>query len=362
MFEARQEARHQVINSKFEVKSEFDLSPRDASSSKDAYESKHTPKCEIYKMPAFLLEDTKRPLYETPTFSRDTRETVHTCCRDNDASPHATMADPILTAALPLRSFLDVRTFHCSIPEYQRPYQWEARLHTDKLLEDLRYAFEHGQPVMLLGNIILQQTDCHQGLNRPGATLWWQERSRNCDIVDGQQRTTTLVMLYAAIQEHFRSLEPLGNHKELISVLNTRLSGELGRGQNKGAPFLLTQQDDFEKCFDFKVTGSLMANLQNISPRRRERKNAEYMIEWLQKAAEGWLQSTAKEGSTSPRHNVAGFLDWLDKSVYLTLTVTGQTQLAFQSFANINYSGALSYYKYILTFLLNLHAKTQAIE
>ena len=157
-------------------------------------------------------------------------------------------------------------------------------------------------------------------------------------------------MLYAAIQEHFRSLEPLGNHKELISVLNTRLSGELGRGQNKGAPFLLTQQDDFEQCFDFKVTGSLMANLENISPRRRERKNAEYMIEWLQKAAEGWLQSTAKEGSTSPRHNVAGFLDWLDKSVYLTLTVTGQTQLAFQSFANINYSGALSYCKYILTF------------
>ena len=302
-------------------------------------------------------EDTKRPPYETPTFLR-----VHTCCRDNDASPHAAMADPILTAALPLRNFLDIHTFHCNIPEYQRSYQWEAKVHTDKLLEDLRYAFEQAQPVMLLGNIILQQTDCHQGHNRPGATFWWEERSRNCDIVDGQQRTTTLVMLYAAIQEHFRSLESHGNHKELIQALNTRLSGELGRGQNKGAPFLLTQQDDFEACFDFKVKGSLMSNLQRLSPRRRERKNAEYMIEWLQKAAEGWLQSTAKEGSTSPRHDVAGFLDWLDKSVYLTLTVTGQTQLAFQSFANINYSGVFSYcLLYILTFLLNLHAETQAI-
>ena len=255
-------------------------------------------------------------------------------------------ADPILTAALPLRSFLDVSTFRCSVPEYQRPFQWEAKLHTHKLLEDLRYAYEQAQPVMLLGNIILQQTDCGQGQNRSDAKFWWQERSRNCDLVDGQQRTTTLVMLYAAIQEHLRSPDR-DKYKAVISDLNTRLGGELGQGTKKGGadagvPFLQTQHDDFERCFDFKVKGSLTANLQNFSPGRRECKNAEYMLEWLQKSAEEWLQRTAGQNSSAPVHDVAGFLAYLDNKVYLTLTVTGQTQLAFQSFANINYSGMLS--------------------
>lgn len=92
-------------------------------------------------------------------------------------------------------------------------------------------------------------------------------------------------------------------------------------------------------CFDLKIKGSLTTNLQELSTRRHERKNAEYMLEWLQQTAEGWLQTAANTGSQSPARNMAGFLEYMDKSVYLTLTVTGQTQLAFQSFANINYSG-----------------------
>lgn len=243
------------------------------------------------------------------------------------------MADPILTAALPLRSFLDIRTFYCSIPEYRRPYQWEAKLHTHKLLEDLRYAFEQSQPVTLLGNIILQQIDVGQGVERAGADAWWQQRSRNCEIVDGQQRTTTLVMLYAAVQEHLRLTDRTA-HSDTISDLYNRLGGEHGKGGNHGAPFLQTQQDDFEVCFDFNVKGSLTAKLEQLSLRRRERKNAEYMLEWLQKAAD--------RATSDPVLDVAAFLKYLDESVYLTLTVTGQTQLAFQSFANINYSGGLS--------------------
>ncbi len=252
------------------------------------------------------------------------------------------MVDPILTAALPLRDFLDVSTFRFSVPEYQRPYQWEAKLHTEKLLEDLQYAYEQAHSVMLLGNIILQQTDAGQGVNRSDAQFWWQERSRNCDIVDGQQRTTTLVMLYAAIQEHLRLPDLRDAHQATIQALNVRLGGELGRGVN-GDPYLQTQQKDFAECFTFKVVGSLTSDLQQLNNRRRERKNAEYMLEWLQKTADEWQQRLAEKGSNTPTHDVAGFLDYLDKHVYLTLTVTEQPQLAFQSFANINYSGTLTH-------------------
>ncbi|KAL0018355.1 hypothetical protein WJX79_009747 [Trebouxia sp. C0005] len=53
----------------------------------------------------------------------------------------------------------------------------------------------------------------------------------------------------------------------------------------------------------------------------------------------GGSQRAADKKSTAPGHDVGGFLEYLDKSVYLTLTVTANPQLAFQSFANINYSG-----------------------
>jgi uncharacterized protein with ParB-like and HNH nuclease domain len=72
-----------------------------------------------------------------------------------------------------------------SIPDYQRPYKWTEK-NLNALVNDIQ---EHkDKSAYRLGTIVL-----HRNPN---------DQNKNIDIVDGQQRTLTLMLLvWAAIQE-----------------------------------------------------------------------------------------------------------------------------------------------------------------
>ena len=74
-----------------------------------------------------------------------------------------------------------LRDERISIPDYQRPYKWEIR-NVAQLIDDVQEFVEHG--TYRLGSIILHQ-DEHGKLN----------------IVDGQQRFVTLVLIAAALAD-----------------------------------------------------------------------------------------------------------------------------------------------------------------
>ena len=229
----------------------------------------------------------------------------------------------LLAAALPLCKVFDKHNFVCRVPEYQRKYEWEKETHTLKLMTDLQQAFERNQDVMLLGNVILQQTD--QGaLREQNASDWCKERMRFCDIVDGQQRITTVVMLYAAIQDL------LQRNCEAHQSARQQLSARLGTMPTMPTPFLTTQQRDFTEWFSFEDSNDLGEVLDRQARQRLgrvERGNALYMLDWLKTQIE------------TKSMDVGAFLSYLDEHVYLTLTVTSGKSLAFQTFANVNYSG-----------------------
>lgn len=69
----------------------------------------------------------------------------------------------------------DLLNKELTLPNYQRPYKWET-YHVQQLLNDLLNHFEQNQTYRI-GTVVLHQYD-----------------SRN-DIVDGQQRLTTLTLL-----------------------------------------------------------------------------------------------------------------------------------------------------------------------
>jgi uncharacterized protein with ParB-like and HNH nuclease domain len=78
------------------------------------------------------------------------------------------------------------------IPRYQRPYSWTDD-QLDKLWEDVTEAVET-EPNYFLGSIITA---------RP------EEKSNYLDVVDGQQRLTTLTILLCVV----RDLYPNLNHE-----------------------------------------------------------------------------------------------------------------------------------------------------
>ncbi|MBC6443297.1 MAG: DUF262 domain-containing protein [Rhodobacteraceae bacterium] len=71
-----------------------------------------------------------------------------------------------------------------SIPAYQRPYAWETP-HVEDLLADLREAMTSSDEFYFLGSIVLVK----------------QPDKPEADVIDGQQRLTTLAILFSVIRD-----------------------------------------------------------------------------------------------------------------------------------------------------------------
>jgi hypothetical protein len=71
------------------------------------------------------------------------------------------------------------------IPPYQRPYSWEKE-NVQQLLDDVWEAYDAGDAEYFIGSLITIE----------------KERDRRYDVVDGQQRLTTLNLLFARLRDH----------------------------------------------------------------------------------------------------------------------------------------------------------------
>ena len=78
------------------------------------------------------------------------------------------------------------------IPNYQRYYSWKEKQCTH-LFEDIRRSFEKEKRPHFMATVV--------GLKRGKPILIVTKAYQNIDIVDGQQRITTLVALYKAISK-----------------------------------------------------------------------------------------------------------------------------------------------------------------
>lgn len=70
------------------------------------------------------------------------------------------------------------------IPAYQRPYSWQQE-HVMDLLRDIEEAYEGGDKEYFIGSLITIQKEVHQPL----------------EVVDGQQRLTTLNIIFARLRD-----------------------------------------------------------------------------------------------------------------------------------------------------------------
>src|SRR6266480_3179940 len=71
------------------------------------------------------------------------------------------------------------------IPPYQRPYSW-GRENVQQLLEDVWEAYEAEDSEYFIGSLITIE----------------RERDHRYDVVDGQQRLTTLNLIFARLRDH----------------------------------------------------------------------------------------------------------------------------------------------------------------
>ncbi len=102
----------------------------------------------------------------------------------------ATQQDIFTPSSLTVKQLFNNSDSLYQIPRYQRPYKWGDE-QIDKLWDDLTEAYENQTESYFLGSVI---------------TAAPKDASSYLDIVDGQQRITTLMILFAVVRDLYKNL------------------------------------------------------------------------------------------------------------------------------------------------------------
>ncbi len=97
------------------------------------------------------------------------------------------MEEPFKPLSLSIGELFGNKDALYKIPQYQRPYKWEDE-QVDKLWDDILDAFENNEENYFLGSVITAKPRDN-------------EKSAYVDVVDGQQRLTTLMILFCVIRD-----------------------------------------------------------------------------------------------------------------------------------------------------------------
>jgi uncharacterized protein with ParB-like and HNH nuclease domain len=146
------------------------------------------------------------------------------------------------------------------VPEYQRSYVW-GKEQIDELLDDLNYAKNNNpNKEYFLGSVVLQK---HKVTSKSVTYT-------SCDILDGQQRMTTLFMAMAVLRDISTNSKLINNAKEAIFQEEDPFSNQPERIRIE---FLIRDKvEDFVDNFIKKDKGTLdydalkvITNSSNVS-------------------------------------------------------------------------------------------------
>lgn len=146
------------------------------------------------------------------------------------------MEEPFKPLSLSIKELFGNADSLYKIPRYQRPYKWEDE-QVDKLWDDVYESFENGDENYFLGSIIT-------------AKPWDDEKSAYVDVVDGQQRMTTLMIMFCVIRDLYPDINAEKSDENLFAVdIDTiRASIALYGKSNRLKLFTHPQhQSDFEE-------------------------------------------------------------------------------------------------------------------
>ncbi|WP_321337808.1 DUF262 domain-containing protein [uncultured Cohaesibacter sp.] len=172
-------------------------------------------------------------------------------------------------------------TYRFEIPSYQRPYSWTTR-EARELLDDVIEAMEDDQENYFLGSFVL--------VKHPNA--------KHAEVVDGQQRLTTLTILLAALRD-------LSDTDEVRNYLDQFIS--VGRdpiGKNSsGEPILKVRDKPGERLAFERVVQKIGATSQEG---KRNAGEAESVRHYIRNAA--LYRCALSEMSEDKRRDLIAFL------------------------------------------------------
>ena len=145
------------------------------------------------------------------------------------------MEEPFKPLSLSIKELFGNADSLYKVPQYQRPYKWEND-QVDKLWDDIYEAYENEEENYFLGSIIT-------------AKPRGDEKSAYVDVVDGQQRLTTLMILFCVVRDLYPKINEQNSDENPFAVdINTIQSSIALFGKSKRLK--LTTHSQHQSDFD----------------------------------------------------------------------------------------------------------------
>ncbi len=227
------------------------------------------------------------------------------------------MADLFTPQSLTIKQIFGNADSFYQIPRYQRPYKWEDE-QIDKLWDDIYEAYQNNDKNYFLGSIIV----ANGGDN---SSMYW-------DVVDGQQRLTTLIILFRVLIVLFPDINKIEVSKNPAVVDKGVLESSIFYNQKTERMKLFTHlqhQSDFN---DFIIKG-------DISKWRRPYK---YLVQADESPKHKFINAACvfKEKLETIKEDEAGkFVNFLFNSVYIIRINCTTREFAIRMFQVLNDRG-----------------------
>jgi len=192
------------------------------------------------------------------------------------------------------------------IPDYQRPYSWDDEI--EQLWDDINSAFEDKDEVYFLGPVILAQTP-----------------KRFYEVVDGQQRLTTLTILFCVLRDLY--LKKLDDNDPLKRAISDAVKSMV---ESKYRLRLITQAH-YQNQFEQEILNEVKFPRKTLT--KKEKQKLEYKF---LNAALIFREKLKEIGDINKIKDFVNYL--LDKVVMITITCSN-TASAIRLFQIINTRG-----------------------
>ena len=212
-----------------------------------------------------------------------------------------------------------IEQFH--IPSFQRPYAWTTD-QTEQLFDDLLNAFNAAQDENLdeeyfLGTIILAKN-----------------KDKGYDVIDGQQRLTTLTILYSVLASNVVD-------EEMKEGLKNKLyqKGDKTKGL-KNCPRLLTREGKGDRAFFEKYVQEIHTN--EFLKCKNEGIRVEYETDSQKNVVENAVllqEKIRNRDNFSDQDQIDKFVQFITQKVALMVVKTSNQETAIRIFSVMNNRG-----------------------
>lgn len=202
-----------------------------------------------------------------------------------------------------------LKTQRFRVPAYQRSYAWEPE-HVEALLSDIQDAIRSKESEYFLGSIVITG----------------HSTSRH-DVVDGQQRLTTVSLLIACIKEIF---EQKNDVEAATSIKSDFLASTDRRTKEKEPKLILNEVDN-------ELFQELIDNSKSLDREKYPRQSHRRLIAaW--ECIEAFLQKLCK-ASKDDEAELHAWLDYLESNLKVIVVAAPDDSNAFVIFETLNDRG-----------------------